>query len=428
MFNISDLSTCFAGLVGFKQSNDPSYPVINSALSKSDSGLYVEGAHPLITQENIYAVAPEFGSFTYPNWVTGVYPLNAIVLHSGKKYRAIQDVTAEIANPVTATTYWLEIDPYNDWLLNIYNQSISQLCYDLINYKKIAGVGKSLLDSMRLYEGFGTLSSKIVKRDRFVGWEVYVNNIENISIQINKLGFQGDTANPDFHLYLYHSSQKEYLKRVQINFDKPSSFQWKELEDVILNFYSANHDTDGVFYIGYYENELLGQAITREMNISSAPCAGCDRYNIDAFNKWSKRVKLKAISIDSSYLDEDKHLFDTSKVIEHADTNFGMNLAITVKCDLTDFFCSNKSLFADALQKQVALNILNKMAFSTKINVLSDKVRGLAMSELDEREESGSFKMIYIKSLKALNIDFSGFNHDCLPCYTNRNSYNFKPV
>lgn len=428
MFKISDLNACFSGLVGFKQSSTPGYPIINNSLSKSDSGLYVEGAHPLITQENIYAVAPEFDGFTYPAWVAGVYPKNYIVTSNTKKYKAIQNVSNDIGEPSTASTYWKQIDPYNDWLETLYNESINDLAFALINYKKIAGVGKSLIQSLKIYEGFGTLSSKIIKRDRFVGWELYLKNIENIMIEINKLGLQADTAQPNFNLYIYHSSQNEYLKKIELNFNKPSSFEWKELQDVILNFYSTNHDTDGVFYIGYYESELQGQAITREMNLSAAPCAGCDKFNIDSFNKWSKTMKLQAISIDSDYLNEDKNLFDTSKVKRHYDTNFGMNMAITIKCDLTDFFCAHKMLFADALQKQIALNLLNKMAFSTKINVLSDKVRGLAMAELDEREESGSFKQIYIKSLKALNIDFSGFNHECLPCYVNRNSFEFKPV
>lgn len=49
--------------------------------------------------------------------------------------------------------------------------------------------------------------------------------------------------------------------------------------------------------------------------------------------------------------------------------NYGLNVEISVGCDLTDFIVSQRQLFANVLQLQVAYNALRTMAMNPDVRV-----------------------------------------------------------
>jgi len=380
MFNILQVQAAFAKLVGFKQPNDPSYPPVNSVLSSSDTGMFIQ--HPLCSIENLYNAGPEFAGFT---------------------------------NPTVLTV------KFNEYLQGIYNESCTMLIAKLLEMKKIQDSAKSLLESQVLYTGFGFGGDKIIRKSRFVGYRINTSLKQNVMVILNQIGFQIDTAQT-VKFYLYHSSQINPVAEIEVVISRANSFNWYDsLNKFLLSHMMGNNNSNGTFYFGYYEDDLIGQVIRMDKSLQSPPCASCSYADTDAYNAWSKFVGIQAISVEAEFLDlEERTIFDLTKIVDVSSNNWGINLNITAVCDLTSFFTRNKRAFTDALAKQIELNIFTKIAYSTRINSISDKTKGLAMADLDATSESSYLNAEYKPALKALSVDFSGFDSNCLPCQHNK--------
>jgi hypothetical protein len=411
MFNSARLQQCFAGLVGFKQPSDPNYALIDADLTVSSSGRYIQTAHPLCTLENIYNTAPEFDKYVYPAWVAGSYSTSTVVVHLGVKYKANADVVLADAAPGISPK-WTAIDPFSEYLRDIIKSSIVELTSDFLTAKKADETQRSIIDSLKLYDGVGPLTDLIIKHGRFVGFEITLSSQEGLQVQFDKLGFQSNTLQASLNFYLFHSSQKAPLKVFDLNIQTADAFAWSELADAILKFYDT-HDTQGAFYFGYFESDLTGQAVRKIQNFTK-PCLTCSSYDIRSYEQWSRYVNIRPVYFETSYLDG-TNLPNLNGRTYASDTNWGMNLSMTVNCDLTEFFCKNKALVADALAMKISLKFLDVLAFNTRIGAIADKTKGLAMAELDDNEQSGSFNAKYFRRLKALSFDFSGLSSACMP-------------
>lgn len=425
MYNAQTLQQKFLGLVGFTQYNDPSYPVLPASLLQSSSRIFIQTVHPLCYLETIFNCAPEFSKFQYPAWAAGNYNAGSIITHADTLYIA---TTAASAGDVPGVAgMWQETDPFGAWLQSIYNASIIEMMADFIRARALDNANRGLLDSQILFDGIGLYSDRIIKSGRFVGLALTVNNQQGLQATIERLGAQFDTAQ-DLTLYLYHSSVREPLLTFDINVAKASSFNWQQPEaELILKFYDDTHNAGGYFFLGYYEGDLSGQAIRFDYNFYSGPCVGCNPYNTQAYNKWSRYVKINSFSVPASALDDDRNLFDINRVQWGGDGNYGLNLAVSVECDMTEFFGVHKMQFAQALAMKICLKLLAVIAYSTRMTAVEDKTRALAFSDLSEKD-TDSFLNQYKNELKALSVDFSGMSSDCMPCTNKRGVINMGAV
>ncbi len=379
MFNITQIQSCFSGLVGFQQPHDPTYPEVIEELNEPITGMFIN--HPLASLENLYNAGPDFSGFS--------------------------------SNDTDRDTL------FNEYLQGIYNESCTALVAKLLQMKKINDAAKSLIEQQQLYTGFGFIGDKVIKRSRFVGFQINTRKKNNLMVLISKIGFQVDTAQT-VKFYLYHTSQVDPVKTIDVMITRASSFTWQDtLNKVMLSYMDGDHSSEGFFMFGYYEDDIEGQVIRMDKTLQYAPCATCSMADTYAFNAWNKYMGITAISVPEEALNSDKTLFDPAAILYTNNTNWGINLSITTVCDLTAFFCSNKLSFVDALAQQITLNIINKIAYSTRINSISDKTKGLAMADLDIESPSSFINYEYKKALEALNVDFSGFDSECLPCRRN---------
>jgi hypothetical protein len=427
MYDAATLQQNFTGLVGLFQPYDPAYNQLPEYLNVSTSGRYVQTTHPLCTLENLYNSAPEFNKFNYPGWDnTTAYTPGYIVSSSGTLFMATRSIAAYEGQPVLGSpsaddfgedtgAMWKRFDPFSDWLNNNVKAATLELFSDLVKHRKLEHSNRSLLDSQKLFEGIGYYSDRIIPSNRFTGMEITLPRQEGITAVISRIGLQLDTPK-DITLYLYHTSVSEPLATFDISITKPSTFNWQAIEGAMLRYYNNAHDTGGSFLLGYYEADLGGaQAIHRNFNFVTGPCTTCNESDITAFNRWSKWVKIKSFSIASSYLNEERTLFDVRKANYDPAQNWGLNLSLTVSCDLTEVFSTSKHLFADALAKKICLKFLAQIAYSTRMNAIPDKIKALAMADLDSKG-SATTAAEYLEELQALALDFSGMNTDCMPC------------
>ena len=85
MIRIDDIKLGLAHLVGWEQGIIPSEQIAED-LTESESGLYYQGAHPMVTLKNLESVMPEMDVNMFPQWnkykfyKQGTYRLLSITL------------------------------------------------------------------------------------------------------------------------------------------------------------------------------------------------------------------------------------------------------------------------------------------------------------------------------------------------------------
>lgn len=429
MYSSATLIENFRGLVGLFQAYDPAYQRLPEFLRRSTSGKYVQTTHPLCTLENLWNSGPEFSKFDYPAWVDQDYVEGTIVTNGGKLWRASETIPLGYAEPVEDSDFteeydeelfgssdakWKEYDPFVEWLIGNMNAAIIEMMADVVRFKRLEHSSRALLNSQFLFDGIGFYTDRIIKDGSFRGLEISLSSQEGIQAVISRLGLQLDTVQT-INVYLYHTSVAEPLGTFPLNVQKASTFNWQSVEDAILKFYDPEHDTAGTFILGYYDADLVGQAIKKDYNWLTGPCAGCNEYNSQAFNSWSKYIKISAISVSPGDLPGDRTLWDVRKNKYDGGTNWGMNIALSVYCDLTEVFSANAFLFSNALAHKMCLKFLGEIAYSTRISAIPDKTKSLAMADIDQSAKN-SFYTEYRLLLEDATVDFTGMNSACMPC------------
>lgn len=415
MINVSQVQECLKNRVGFRQPDNPETSRIYDDLTVSESGNYFQGVHPLINLENLHSIAPQFDKYVHdPYNVATTYKIGNRVGVSGKVYESIAN--ENLGNAVTDATKWEEIDLFSEWLQNIKLEAITKVINKALTEKKLRGELKSVFENLNLFEGSGRASDTIIKEGRFVFWEFQLKNQNNLNIILQSIGTQLTQANATpLKIYVYHSSQHEPIFTQDLTLAKPYSFLRSSLTNALLNYQG------GSYYVGYYEDDLTGQAIKKyDYIFDQALCSTCNAHNYMAFSKWSKYVTVRPGYVSSSNIDSDRNLFDVSKVVHTPNNNYGMNFYLTVQCDLSSFVCGNKAVFDNAIALQVGVDVLQEIGNSVRVNGITEQTRKLALFALDNRDNyTPGLTQQLDKAIKALDFDMSGLG-ECLPCKESR--------
>lgn len=423
MFNPLTIETCLSGLIGFRQHYNNGYDRYDSDIAASLTGLWIDNsAHSLINIENISAIADNFSKTDISEYNAAItYAKGDIVRHTALSVTTIYEslVATNLAHtPSVSPTYWRSTNLLSAYLRRSLKGSSLNLFNTVFAQKKIYEAAKTLLSDTSLYEGVGNLSRKIAKLSRFVGFRIQPNTPDTV-ITISSAGFQFDTANPTFKLYLYHSSQNAWLSEITLDISTPISFTWKELAAALsLNYNNSTTNTRGYYYIGYYEDDLVGQAIWKEQGFSGSACSSCNNLDTYLYKQWSKFFTVQPIYVENAWLDGDRNLFNEEKTIEIGNQNWGINLKIQVQCDVSDLLCRNKMAFGDALKKQVVHDLLRDMAYSMRDNQKKEKVAQMAMLALkgDKQDYSKGAEADLNDAVKTVSFDISTLSKVCLPC------------
>ena len=115
MIRINDIVAALTPLVGWQQDYDPA-KAIDESLTQTESGLYYQQAHPLMTLENIRCIMPDSYDVQYPDWNPAVqYGVGAKVRENGTTYEA---KLANIAmQPSNSPQAWAVFDATTSYLL-----------------------------------------------------------------------------------------------------------------------------------------------------------------------------------------------------------------------------------------------------------------------------------------------------------------------
>ena len=372
MFNPTTIQQCMVSLLGWRNDANPDVPQItNSELLQSDSGLIYNDFHPLLSIENIVNTLP--ADKTIDNYLA-------------------EKVASGISKGLTK----------------------------VMIEKKLNESTKTLLNSSKLFDGIGRFQDTIISDGSFVGIEVEIFPSYGTKVIIDKIGLQFTQPQTNLPIYIYHTSQIDAIKVVSATTTKQNSLEWLTLSETIdFAYLSDQYDSGGMFYIGYYQDGISGQAIKKDFNWMQGPCNTC-RGGANAMKIWNERlnfVRVVPVEVENSNLNGIQ-MFDYTKRKYTPVNNFGLNFGVTVQCDVSDYLCEQKFVLTDLIGKQVAVDILNDMKHSTRLNRLANVSQNMIIRDLEGDRETNEpgLAVRLSKSIKAVDFDFSKIDSPCLPC------------
>ena len=425
MIRIKDLNEQLLHLVGWQQSYDTSEVKLSDNLTQSESGMYFQQVHPLLTLPNLMSIAPDFKNTNFPEHdANSPYKEGVVVTLEDKYYKSIKDVPAN--TEITNDEYWIETNLFSEWLEDKTKASIIKLINKFINMKLADKASKSLIENKTLFDGTGRLTNLATNRDRFVGFEVDTVRSKGVTVKINKIGLQF-TRPGKYKVYILHSSCDTPVYSFEFEKLKSNSIEWfKPKEDILLPYESQEIDAGGSWYIGYLQSDLPenSQAINRDRDWSTQPCKGCSRQEFLAWQAWSKYIEIHPFYVDENQLlGEDEQMYFDPEIMNFTyDANYGINLDVSVYCDLTDFIIKQKQLFQDVIAKQVAVDFLREFAYNPNVRTNRRSINASRTDILYELDgDSSSMKHSGLNyeldlALKALNFSTQGLDRVCLPC------------
>lgn len=424
MIRIADIQDKMLHLVGWKQSYDLSDIMLSSNLTQTESGMYFQQIHPLLTLDNLRSIAPDFQNFNWQVYdANKAYKSGEVVRVDDSLYKAIQDVPVE--TDIIDSEYWAETNPFSEWLEEKTKASIVKLVNKFINTKLADKAAKSLIENKILFDGTGRLTNKIENRNRLVGFEIDTVRSKGVTVKIDKVGLQM-TEPGSYTLYIFHSSNPEPIYTLTFEKTKANSLEWfKPKEDILLPYESANTDAGGSWYLVYKQSELPenAQAIYKDRDWSTGPCKACSRSEFLAYQAWSRYIEVHPF-----YISEDEE-FDPETMNFTYDKNYGINLEVSAYCDLTDFIIKQRAMFQDVLAKQVAIDFLREFAYNPNVRTNRHSINASKLDILVELDgDSNSMRQSGLSyeldiALKALSVSTQGLDRVCLPCVNNGIKY-----
>lgn len=424
MIRIADIQDKLLHLVGWKQNYDLYTVALSDNLTQTESGMYFQQIHPLLTLDNLQSIAPDFQNYNWQVYDTNkAYKSGEVVRIEDSLYKALQDVPVKTS--ISDTDYWVETNPFSEWLEDKTKASIVKLVNKFINMKLADKASKSLIENKTLFDGTGRLTNKIENRNRLVGFEIDTVRSKGVTVKIDKIGLQM-TEPGSYTLYIFHSSNPEPIYTLTFEKTKANSLEWfKPKDEILLPYESVNTDAGGSWYLVYKQSELPenAQAIYKDRDWSTGPCKACSRSEFLAYQAWSKYIEVHPF-----YISEDEE-FDPETMNFTYDKNYGINLEVSAYCDLTDFIIKQRAMFQDVLSKQVAIDFLREFAYNPNVRTNRHSINASKLDILAELDgDSSSMRQSGLSyeldiALKALSISTQGLDRICLPCVNNGIKY-----
>lgn len=441
MIRLQDIQDALLPVVGWAQDYNPQNQ-IDGALCESESGLTFQGAHPLVTLANIRAIMPDDYLYKYPDWnLILSYKKGAKVRHNNIVWIATRDNVGEEPKAgdynqdfnqdyATTSDAWVKYNALSDFVRNLTVNGINTAVQQFIQEKQLREETKNLLERRTFFDGAARLAATIDPTGKIVGFEIVPVRSMGVTTKIERIGLQMVGATGKVKLYLFHSSQVAPMRTIEVEFTNTNGgFQWFTPSEPIYLPYIASGDGDGndaggAWFLCYNQNELPAgmQALNVSKDWSSEPCQTCLGGSIESWRQMTKYLQVSPFGIHApADFAQYPEMFDIGRIGYTNTMNYGMNVEISVGCDLTDFIISQRQIFASVIQKQVAANVLRTIAMNPDVRVNRNQVnvtRDEILYELDGAPTGRASGLGYelSQAYKALSLDTQGLDRICLQC------------
>lgn len=418
MYRPDDIKTGLSNLIGWKQHYDVSAFKIDDSLTVSGTGQYFQEFHPLVTLENVKSVAPDFSKIVYPAWSSSTtYAIGDIVTSASILYKA---KTISInKTPASNPANWELYDAFSVWLKEKTDASTLRAIRSFWDEKMTLGSASSILENRSIFNGAGRITDIVNESTNIAGFEIVPIRADGVTTTINKIGLQFVGVGA-ITLYLMHSSQMDPIKTKTVTRTKNGSMEWFDLTDWSLPYASSSIDSGGSWYIVYDQGNIAGQkAIKKDMDWSASPCGTCSYEERYGFDIWSKYLEIHPLKVAGATAGQ---LWDVSKNIYTYTSNYGINLQITIECDVTDLIIKQKKAFQSIVGLQLAVDMLREFAYNPNFRIGRTQQNFSRLEILYELDgDSQGYKKSGLvhalcNAMKAISIDTANYSNICFPC------------
>ena len=230
---------------------------------------------------------------------------------------------------------------FNDLLKQLQDTAILNVC------NKVSHRESDFIQTNNLFPFEKTFKDVLDTGDRFVGFQVEPFYQANMISKISWLELSFDSSiSFDIHLF---NSNKPSTPIKMVNVTTIAN------EAVVINLQdwfiadSAEHK-GGIFYLGYFESDLGGAKPIKR------------NYNTSNLQTQSKCYHVLPVSLNHVAT-----TIDVSTVVNLSDTG-GLNIGMDTYTDYTELFVRNKNLFVQAIQHEMAIEVLDLITKSTRAN------------------------------------------------------------
>ncbi len=437
MIRLQEIQRALQFVVGWRQGYTPETKIAG-VYCEPESGLTVQDAHPLLTLENVRSIMPVDFTKSYPEWDdTKTYERGEKVSYNGKNYVATTGVT--FVEPGDDVTEWEELTPLADFANDLLLSGINTAVQTFIQEKQLTQETKSLLERRALFDGAARLKSTIDNVGKIVGLEIVPVRSMGVTTKIERIGLQMTGVPQDgftLNLYLFHSSQDYPMKTIPCTLrNSRGAFTWiVPSEPIYLPYRNGGNfagiatpeagDDGGAWFLCYNQDDLPTgmEALNVSKDWSVEPCQTCLGGSIESWRQITKYLQVSPFCIKAPQgWSERPAMFDIGRLGYTNTMNYGMNLEISVGCDLSDFIIEQRAIFANVIQKQVAAQVLRTIAMNPDVRVNRNQVnvtRDNILYELDGAPQGRPSGIGYElkQAYKALSFDTKGLDRICLQC------------
>jgi len=364
MFVNDDIKQGFSEMIGAYQS--PSgFPQLESDIVNSEYGHYLQDMHPFFTHENFY------------NCINGLKESNDVL--------------------------------YSDYFRRRFQFAYVSSVRSVVQRKLSAmAAGHTVINKLMLYDGRGN-SETIAKRNRFVGFKIYLTK-QNLQFVLNSFAVQLSAAQT-LNIYIYQANKEDAVAIIPMVYASPMAMQQQLVADVKLSVGLTNNE----YIIGYYESDLTGYAIRRDIDLIKMSPSCCNNNSYSFWQKYNKFVNVRTFYVEEEFLDVDKKFtWNVGKEMITNNTNYGLNLQFSILCNITDLVIQQKSLFVELVKQMLTVQLLKDLVLTQQNNSVANFMRGQV-----GRETFNEFMKPEETKLKALleetALDVSSLDSVCLP-------------
>ena len=170
MIRLQEIQNALMSVVGWEQGYGDTTlakTIIEPDITESESGLTFQGAHPLVTLDNVKSIMPANYSEKYLDVTdsSGIFYRGDKVRSNGNYYVCIEDGSA---NPQDAPEGWVSWNPLNDFLMDLMKRAINTAVQTFIQTKQLNEETKNLLERRTFFDGAARLQAMIDPRGKIV--------------------------------------------------------------------------------------------------------------------------------------------------------------------------------------------------------------------------------------------------------------------
>ena len=437
MYRAKEVEEALLHVVGWEQDVNPDLQIAGG-LTQSESGLTFQSAHPMCTLAMVNALVPSDWDRSIKAWdENDVIRKGEIRKHKGYCWKAKKNSQGQEPpyndfngdfNDDFGNEYWRVTNLLTEKTEQLTRRGIQNAVQRWMSTKRVNKESRTLLEHRAFFDGAGRLQDTMPNQDKIVGFELVPVHGLGVTVKIDKVGLQFNSPGK-VTIYVFHSGKSEPVYEHTFGYDRTNgTFKWFEPKDWYLPYLNP-WGAGGSWYLVYVQRDcipddgVLMEAIRVSKDWNAEPCGSCNIGSVQAWRELLQYVKMSPFQVGTpgDWDRYDPHRWNLANNAYTPYTNYGLNVMVSVQCDVTDLIIKNKQQFAPVIKLQTAYDILRNADMNPDVVVSRYQSN---ISHTDVRYELDGSAATHKKGMgieldkeyAALEVETQGMDKVCLGC------------